>query len=142
MRFQILTILLFFAATSFGQKGDSLQFSIYFTGCFKSDTLSLTLNGVNIFKEKVLTTELSDGVADYIFQTKIALWHGPNNKFPKVKLKKINLLEIVINNASEKFDISLKRGKHILIDKCHGHGSLVGWRALLISQFKTAPVFD
>ena len=143
MRFQILIILLFIAATSFGQKTkDSLRFSIYFTECFKADTLSLALNGVTIFENKIITTNLIYGVADYVFQTKTALWYDSNKKSPKVQIKKINLLAIVINNKPENFEVSLKRGKHILVDKCHGTGSFIGWRALTITQYKTAPIFD
>ncbi len=143
MRFQALIILLFFTTISFGQNAkDSLQFSIYFTRCFQNDTLSLTINGVNIFEKKVISTDSSDGVADYVVQTKSAFWLGQNKKLSTIKIKKINLLEIKLNSVSENFDVSLKRGKHILVDKCHGNGSFIGWSALSLSQSKTAAVSD
>jgi hypothetical protein len=143
MRFQILIILLFLSATSIGQKSnDSLQFSLYFTQCFKSDTITVKLNGVALFTKKVISSDLSDGVAYHVFQTETALWLDSNTKLPKVELKKNNLLEVAINKTTQRFGVDLKEGKYLLIDKCHPDGSYIGWLELSISQSKKTPEFD
>lgn len=143
MRFQILIILLFLSATSLGQKpNDSLQFSLYFTQCFKNDTLSVKLNGSPLFTKKVITSDLSDGVAYHIFQTETALWVDSNKKRSNVQLEKTNLLEIAINSTTQRFGVDLKQGKYILIDKCHPDGSYIGWLELSISQTQKVPEFD
>ncbi|HEY1872278.1 MAG TPA: hypothetical protein VGG71_14545, partial [Chitinophagaceae bacterium] len=108
MRFQILIILLFLSATSIGQKSnDSLQFS-YFTQCFKNDTVSVKLNGVPLFTKKVITSDLSDGVAYHIFQTETALCSDSDQRRPNVQFEKTNMLEIAINNTAQRFGVDLK----------------------------------
>jgi hypothetical protein len=143
MRFQISIMLLFLSATSVGQKlKDSLQFSLYFTQCFKNDTITVKLNGASLLSKKVISSDLSDGVAYHIFQTGNALWLGWNEKQPKVDLKKTNLLEVEINKIIQRFEVDLKEWKYLLIDKCHPDGSYIGWLELSISQKKKAPEFD
>ncbi len=143
MKLSTLAIVLIIVTNTFAQKGDdNVKFSLRFTGCFKNDTLSLKINDAQVFENKIATTDRSDAVSNiYVFQNNNGLWIDAI-KFQEIKIRKRIMVDITINRQREKFEISLGRGKHLLIDKCNGKGSFIGWINLRVSQFKNRPLFD
>ncbi len=144
MRLILLFILIIFTVTSFGQNSkDSLQFSIYFTECFKKDTVSLSLNGVPIFQNKNLTTRLELGLANiYIHQDENNLWLNSNEKLSKLNIKDTLHLDILLNRHLEKIKIDIKQGKYILLNKCPKTANDLAYGKLTMKQLKTQPEFD
>jgi hypothetical protein len=144
MRLFTLTIALFLVTSSIAQNAnDQIKFSVRFTKCFKNDTLSVKINDIQVFKNKIATTSQVDEVTSiYLFQNNNGLWVDTIAKLEKIKISRKILLDISINNHHEIFEVKLSKGKYILIDKCHGDGSFIGWRYLAVSQQKKSPVFD
>ncbi len=141
IRFKLLILTLILTEFSFAQNSkDSIQFAVYFTGCFKSDTISLSINGTSVFNNKILNTNNSDGIADYWFQT--ALDSLNKNVLVKVNTQAENILEILVNSKLERFGVDIKDGRYLVFDKCHGKGGYNGWRFLSLSQLKNTPIFD
>ena len=144
MRLFILIVSLFSVTSSIAQQVKlPIDFSIRFTGCFENDTISLKISDTQIFKSKIISTDKSDGVTDiYIFQDITGLWIDTKTNLQKINISNKILLDISINNKHEKFELKKKYGKYILIDKCHGQGSFIGWRNLTVTQQHKLPVFD
>jgi hypothetical protein len=144
MRFLTLIIALFSVTSLIAQKAnDQIRFSVHFTKCFKNDTLSLKVNNIQVFENKIATTNQVDEITNiYFFQNNNGLRVDTITKSKKIKIRRKILLDISLNNHHEIFEVKLSEGKYILIDKCHGQGSFIGWRYLAVSQQKKLSAFD
>ena len=75
-------------------------------------------------KNKIITTDLSDGITNaYLYQTEKGMWIG-QKKVSKLKTKKTLSFSILINGSLENIEIDLKKGKYILFDKCNNKSNI------------------
>jgi hypothetical protein len=135
----ISTICLFSCANLRQQRENEYSFAMVFGGCFINDTISVSLNGLEVIDNSILDSEFSTGLA----QTWIT--HGKKSKDLVIEINKVQRrvksltketldISIIKNNKTFKFNLELKNGKYLLVDGCNSK--------IQINQFKKKMIFE
>ena len=101
-------------------------FSISLGSCFENDEISIELNGLGIFQNKIITSDKIIGITGYNFtyfeyknEGKIIIQTNNHRKEIKQYLNdKDYKVTVIINGSMNYFKLDLSKGRNIMIEKC------------------------
>ena len=151
MNLRLLTIALFgllISTNLIGQEYKNLDFSLIIADCFKNDTISLSINGIEIIKTEKVTSDFSTGLTDIsIYQdTKNLVLNSNNGQLVNEKIlidKKLKIHLTIGKKEGISKIIDLKKGKIIVVDYCNRQnqkGEMI--KTLYFEQYEKNIEFD
>jgi hypothetical protein len=116
-----------------------ISFAITFASCFQNDTTSLTINGIEIFRNVILNSEFSTGLTGVTMSHKYEsnqLDLKINGIYQRISITTSQLLKLSVtkNNKEYWFNFQLSKGRNILIEGCESK--------IMANQFKRRISFE
>ena len=131
------------ALSSFGQlKISHEKFSLRIASCFESDTLDITINGKELVKNVIVTSDFSTSITDLaIYQDAAGLWvlhKNERTKQERLEMSKMIKIDIRINGVLTSKNINLKKGWILMLDNCMGETA----RVVKVTQHKKTVILE
>ena len=134
-------------AASAPPRGRPVDFSMVVAGCFRGDTVTVAVNGQDLLRQVVATSDFSTGVTDIgVYQDAHGLWVrelGRTTKYQRLNLRQGLRVRFVLNGQASNLVVDLDRGWVVFFNACYQvAGTGAPTRRLTVQQYKKSVALE